>query len=113
MRRQIASKLRRVASALSTAMTFAWLALLLAIAAILLIVVLAVGVLAYFAFGWWGVAVVAVFMLIVCFGKDPPAKPTSRRRKRKGFKHPDPFPWYMQNQNRFHHGPTNHHRGDW
>ena len=50
MRREIASKLRRAASVLRTVMLWASLALWLAIAATALIVVLAVGLAAYFAF---------------------------------------------------------------
>src|SRR3546814_6354999 len=82
MRREIASKLRRAASVLRTVMLWASLALWLAIAATALIVVLAVGLAAYFAFGWLGVGAVAVFVLIVFFGKDPPTEQTGPRRKR-------------------------------
>src|SRR3546814_7119282 len=84
MRREIASKLRRAASVLRTVMLWASLALWLAIAATALIVVLAVGLAAYFAFGWLGVGAVAVFVLIVFFGKDPPTEQTGPRRKGKG-----------------------------
>ena len=79
MRREIASKLRRAASVLRTVRLWASLALWLAIAATALIVVLAVGLAAYFAFGWLGVGAVAVFVLIVFFGKDPPTEQTGPR----------------------------------
>lgn len=112
MRRQIVSKLRRAGSALWTTMLFAWIVLMLAIAAIMLGAVLALAIGAYYVFGWWGVAVVAVFMVVVCFGKDRPNVP--RRRRKSGLNlNDDPNPWYMQSQYRFHHGPTNNHRGDW
>src|SRR3546814_5756778 len=84
MRLQIVSKLRRAASALRTAMLLAWLSLLIAAGALMLIVALIVATLAHAAFGWWGVAVVAAFVLAAIFGKDPPTEPTSPRRKRKG-----------------------------
>ncbi|MDE0945357.1 MAG: hypothetical protein OSA39_00675 [Sphingobium sp.] len=114
MRRQIANKLRRASRALRTAMNIAWLILLLAIAAILLTVVLAVGALAYFAFGWWGVAVFAAFVLAACFAPEPSPEPTAPQGERKGLNlNDDPNPWYMQSQYRFHHGPTNNHRGNW
>src|SRR3546814_8051506 len=94
MRREIASKLRRAASVLRTVMLWASLALWLAIAATALIVVLAVGLAAYFAFGWLGVGAVAVFVLIVFFGKDPPTEQTGPRRKGKGLNlNDDPNPW--------------------
>src|SRR3546814_8167430 len=102
MRRQIVSKLRRAASALRTAMLLAWLILLIAAGALMLIVALIVATLAHAAFGWWGVAVVAAFVLAAIFGKDPPTEPTSPRRKRKGLHlNDDPNPWYMQSQYRF------------
>ena len=102
MRREIASKLRRAASVLRTVMLWASLALWLAIAATALSVVLAVGLAAYFAFGWLGVGAVAVFVLIVFFGKDPPTEQTGPRRKGKGLNlNDDPNPWYMQSQYRF------------
>src|SRR3546814_19771213 len=84
MRREIASKLRRAASVLRTVMLWASLALWLAIAAKALIVVLAVGLAAYFAFGWIGVGAVAVFVLIVFFGKDTPNEQNGPRRKGRG-----------------------------
>src|SRR3546814_10244818 len=63
---------------------------------------LAVGLAAYFAFGWLGVGAVAVFVLIVFFGKDPPTEQTGPRRKGKGLNlNDDPNPWYMQSQYRF------------
>lgn len=111
MRRQIASQLRRAASALWTTMLLAWLALLLAIAIALLIAVIALTAGAYYVFGWWGVAVVALAVIFVCFRKDQPTEATDQG---EGFiPKDDPIPWYMQSQYRFHHGPTNHHRGDW
>lgn len=114
MRRQIASRLRRVASALWTAALCAWLVLLIAAGALMLIVVLAIATLAHAAFGWPGVAVVAAFVLAAIFGKDRPPEPTAPRRKRKPLNfNDDPNPWYMQSQYRFHHGPTNNHRGNW
>src|SRR3546814_10184779 len=67
----------------------------------MLIVALIVATLAHAAFGWWGVAVVAAFVLAAIFGKDPPTEPTSPRRKRKGLHlNDDPNPWYMQSQYR-------------
>src|SRR3546814_14904145 len=81
MRLQIVSKLRRAASALRTAMLFAWLSLLIAAGALMLTVALIVATLAHAAFGWWGVAVVAAFVLAAIFGEDSPPAPTSPRRK--------------------------------
>src|SRR3546814_6424308 len=78
----------------------------------MLIVALIVATLAHAAFGWWGVAVVAAFVLAAIFGKDPPTEPTSPRRKRKGLHlNDDPNPWYMQSPYRFGLGngaPHNH-----
>src|SRR3546814_20982159 len=102
MRRQIVSKLRRAASALRTAMLLAWLILLIAAGALMLIVALIVATPAHAAFGWWGVAVVAAFVLAALFGKDPPTEPTSPRRKRKSLHlHDQPTPWYLPSHHRF------------
>src|SRR3546814_9700531 len=84
MRRQIVSKLRRASRALRTAMLLAWLILLIASGALMLIVALIIATLAPAAFGWSGVAVVAAFGLAAILGEDPPTAPTSPRRKRKG-----------------------------
>src|SRR3546814_3211717 len=74
----------------------------IAAGALMLIVALIVATLAHAAVGWWGVAVVAAFVLAAIFGKDPPTEPTSPRRKRKGLHlNDDPNPWYMQSQYRF------------
>src|SRR3546814_9428838 len=92
-------------------MLWASLALWLAIAATALIVVLAVGLAAYFAFGWLGVGAVDVFVLIVFFGKDPPTEQTGTRRQGKGLNlEDDPNPWYKQSQYSF--GTGNSARAD-
>src|SRR3546814_18959611 len=80
MRRQIVSKLRRAASALRTAMLLAWIILLIAAGELMLIVALIVAKLAHAAFGWWGVAVVASFVLAAILGKAPPTEPHRPRR---------------------------------
>src|SRR3546814_14884836 len=68
----------------------------------MLVVARIVTTLALGAFGCWGVAVVAAFVLAAIFGKDPPTEPTSPRRQRKGLHlNDDPNPWYMQSQYRF------------
>lgn len=109
MRRQIVSKLRRAGSALWTAMLFAWIVLLLVIAAIVLGAVLALAVGAYYVFGWWGVAVVAVFMVVVCFGKDRPLPP---RAKGTAFPNDTDDTWWWGNHRK--NGPQhwNHRTND-
>src|SRR3546814_755770 len=102
MRRQIVSKLRRAASALRTAMLLAWLILLIAAGALMLIVALIVATVSLGFVGVCGVAWVASVVLVATCGKDPPTEPTSPRHKRKGLHlNDDPNPWDMQSQYRF------------